>query len=108
MVFVKGKSGNPGGRPIAVKEVQTLARSYCVESVQGLIELARNVRTDARARIAAYKEILDRGIGKASQVVRIEGDNGSSSITFELVKGATRKSKESSDSKQDAQETDDS
>ena len=42
------------------------------EAAQGLLEIARNGKRDAD-RIAAWKELLDRGWGKAPAFASIEG-----------------------------------
>ena len=58
--FPKGVSGNPGGRP---KGIAAKAREHTDSALDVLV----NGLTDAdgRIRIAAAKEILDRGYGKA-------------------------------------------
>jgi hypothetical protein len=35
--FKKGQSGNPGGRPKEIKDVQTLARSHTAEAIEALL-----------------------------------------------------------------------
>lgn len=66
--FQKGKSGNPGGRPKEIAELKTLAREHTPEVIKTLGELVKTADSDA-ARVAACKELLDRGWGKASQHV---------------------------------------
>lgn len=58
--FPPGQSGNPGGRP---KGIAALARAHTDKAVQVLVDGMES--DDERVKIAAAKEILDRGYGKA-------------------------------------------
>ena len=53
MPFEKGKSGNPGGRPKVVGEVQALAREYTKEAVETLRDILRDKKAPPAARVAA-------------------------------------------------------
>ena len=55
MPFQKGKSGNPGGRPKVVGEVQALAREYTTEAIETI------------ARHHAGQEGAPRGAGICGQ-----------------------------------------
>ena len=67
MPFVKGQSGNPGGRPKVVGEVQELARSHTADAVTTLAEIMRDTEAAPAARVAAANALLDRGYGKPLQ-----------------------------------------
>ena len=57
--FKPGQSGNPGGRP---KGLGTKAREYggkCIEVLADALDSG-----DVKTRIAAARELLDRGYGK--------------------------------------------
>jgi hypothetical protein len=61
MVFKPGISGNPGGRPKG-KGIAALAREHTDKAMEVLV--AGMGDDDPRVRVAAAKEVLDRGWGK--------------------------------------------
>jgi hypothetical protein len=70
MKFRKGQSGNPGGRPKVLGEVQELARLHAPAAIAELARLALKAKNET-ARIAAIRELLDRGYGRARQSVEL-------------------------------------
>jgi hypothetical protein len=74
--FRKGQSGNPGGRPKVLGEVQELARQHAPAVIVELARLALKAKSET-ARIAAIRELLDRGYGRPRQTmeVSIPADN---------------------------------
>ena len=71
--FIKGYSGNPGGRPKDEYNVIELARSYTTEALETLVELMRDGK-DERVRGTAAQALLDRGWGKPK--VEVLTENG--------------------------------
>ena len=67
--FVKGTSGNPGGRPRIIGEVQEVARQYTVEAINTLAAIMRNPKAPPAARALASNSILDRAYGKPGQAL---------------------------------------
>lgn len=69
-LFVKGKSGNPGGRPkkvqfapgavLSKREVTALARSHAPAAIETLVRCLN----DPRHRVSAAATLLDRAYGK--------------------------------------------
>ncbi len=62
--FQKGRSGNPGGRPKAVKDVEEAAREHTPLAMRTLAEICAEARAPAAARVAAASTLLDRAWGK--------------------------------------------
>lgn len=78
--FPPGVSGNPGGRPKTVKEVQDLASTYTVESVEALVATMRRCQgvevepgifmgADWKEVRQAAVAILNRACGMPSQPI---------------------------------------
>lgn len=70
--FRKGVSGNPGGRPKALTSVTDEARTHTALAISTLVEILKN--GNQRARVAAAKEILDRGWGRPIQAVDLSNE----------------------------------
>src|SRR4051794_17592647 len=84
--FARGMSGNPSGRPRVVQEIRDLARQHGPAAIAALAEMAGltpGVQAEAEtARIAALREILDRGYGKATQPLSGDPDGPPLAIEF--------------------------
>ena len=69
--FREGISGNPGGRPKVLSEVRELARAHGAGAIAELARLALKAKSEA-VRVAACRELLDRGYGKPEQHASVD------------------------------------
>jgi hypothetical protein len=69
--FRKGQSGNPGGRPKVLAEIQELARRHTSDAIAELARLSLKAKSE-RTRIAAIRELLDRAYGRSRQSLEID------------------------------------
>ena len=67
MPWVKGQSGNPGGRPKEEVDIRKLARSRGKQAIDALYEIMCDEKAPPAARIAASVALLDRGYGRPEQ-----------------------------------------
>ena len=85
--FTGGTSGNPSGRPKVVFEIRDLAREFGPAGITKLAEmagLAPGTPAEAEAvRVAAIKELLDRGFGKAT--LPLAGDSSAGPMHFSFT-----------------------
>ena len=70
--FVKGRSGNPGGRPKEIGHVRELARQHTEEAIATLVAIMRDEGAPPRARSAAAETLLNRGSGSPTQHVEMD------------------------------------
>ena len=84
--WVKGQSGNPGGRPKQIGEVRDLAREHTEEAIGTLVGIMQDEGAPASARLQAAQAILDRGWGRPSQAVEV--DSRSHLTLVDLIEGA--------------------
>ena len=77
--FTPGRSGNPGGRPRAVLDVQELARARTAEAIAALVEAL----ADPKHKVAAAVALLDRGWGRPVQA--ISGDRDAPPLAIEFT-----------------------
>ena len=83
--FKKGESGNPGGRPKVIADLRALARAHAPDAIKELARLAIKAKSEA-ARVAAIRELLDRGYGKTVQTLAAENEDDLSNKTAEELR----------------------
>lgn len=82
--FKPGQSGNPGGRPKELAEVQALARTHTVDAIAALARIAGSADAPPAAVVSAATALLDRAWGKPMQP--IDSNQPAIGITF-VVEG---------------------
>jgi hypothetical protein len=70
--FVPGRSGNPNGRPLSASTAQLYMLRYFREAADLLVGLMRSGTKEDAVRLAAIKEVLDRGLGRAPQAISLD------------------------------------
>jgi len=77
--------GRVAGTPNkATADVKAAAQQYTSEAVQALAAIMRASDSDA-AKVAAIKELLDRGHGKAKQSLDVDADIRAQVSRIELI-----------------------
>ena len=70
-------AGRPkGSRNKVTADIKAIAQSFGEEAIKGLVEISRDTEAPHAARVAAYREVLDRGYGKAKQGIEMTGEEG--------------------------------
>ena len=87
--FQKGLSGNPGGRPRKNDDLVQAARDKTHAALDTLTSIMSNKRAPAAARVAAAREILDRGWGRPTQDVRLEAELSATIHTQAFIRPRT-------------------
>ncbi|CAB3712993.1 hypothetical protein CEY09_30445 [Achromobacter marplatensis] len=64
-----GAGRKPGIPNRVTADIKALAQNYGEEAIDTLASIMRNVDTPPQARVAAAKELIERGYGKASQPI---------------------------------------
>jgi hypothetical protein len=80
------KLGTPS-KPTA--DIKRLSQGYGAELIETLMKIARSAESDA-ARVAAIKEVLDRGYGKATQPIAGDEDGAPIKQAVYIVTGVPR------------------
>jgi hypothetical protein len=76
MPFVKGQSGNPGGKPKELRNVQLQARKISPLALRELKRILNDPQAGKQAKIAAAEVVLNRAWGRPSQQLEHTGENG--------------------------------
>ena len=72
------RGGRGKGTPNkATKDIKAIAQPYGAEAVTTLVAIMRSAEQPPAARVAAAKEVLDRGFGKSKQSIDHSSEDGS-------------------------------
>lgn len=83
-------AGRPKGAPNkSTAELKAFAGQYSPEAIEGILAIARDTEAPPQARIAAWREVLDRAHGKPAQA--LTGPDGESLATPPIVTFVIRK-----------------
>ena len=70
--FIKGQTGNPGGRPATPNEVKEMLRAAVAPSIKLLIDTVNNKNARLDLRIKSAETIIDRVYGRAVQPLALD------------------------------------
>ncbi len=85
----KKVAGRKKGTPNKVTaDIKAIARKYGPEAMKGIAELAKNATNEA-TRLAAWNTLLDRGYGKAKQIVGGDDDGAPIKHIHRVIIGAS-------------------
>lgn len=70
-------------------EIKSLARAHTEMAIRTLVAIAKQPKSPAAARVAACKELVDRGWGKAVQPLSNDGDKPFRTEVTWLTPGAS-------------------
>ena len=101
----KGQSGNPGGRPKVIGDLQEQARQWAPEALEALREIAASKDAPPSARVSAAVALLDRGYGKPAQSIdaKISNEPSMAQLHLQALKELAERAKENKAAR-DAQE----
>nr|WP_216364792.1 hypothetical protein [Rhodanobacter glycinis] len=72
----RGKGRPKGAKNKVTAEIREIAQPYGEEAVTTLVKIMRGNEQPTAARVAAAKEILDRGYGKSVQKTDLTSSDG--------------------------------
>ena len=101
----KGQSGNPGGRPKVIGDLQEQARQWAPEALEALREIAASRDAPPSARVSAAVALLDRGYGKPAQSIdaKVSNEPSMAQLHLQALKELAERAKENKAAR-DAQE----
>jgi hypothetical protein len=79
------RGGRQKGTPNRITaDIKALAQEYGADAIKTIVGIMHTSENDT-ARLSAAKELIDRGYGKASQAVEVNGEVG---LVVQVVKFA--------------------
>lgn len=71
--WVKGQSGNPGGRPKTIGHLRDLVREHTNDAIATLAQIMGDENAPPDARIRAAEALLNRAWGKPPATMEVNG-----------------------------------
>lgn len=84
--FVKGQSGNPGGRKPMDEKTKKIFESAAPKAARMLVKMMDDIEVAPKTRVKAAEVILDRAYGKPVQAIEGGMDN-----RVEIIMGGAAK-----------------
>jgi hypothetical protein len=85
-MFVKGQSGNSGGRPVIPEQLKTTLREGFTECIQFWFDTLRNPEAKWEYRNKSAENISNYGYGKPRESIDVDMTGKVEGLTIEIVK----------------------
>lgn len=92
-----GAGRKPGKVGAAKRALAEMAKEHAEAALRTLVDIARNAKAPAAARVSAATAILDRGYGKPAQSMMLSNPDGSNIMPTTVVIVAAEQSSKTGD-----------
>lgn len=78
--FIKGKTGNPGGRPKIPPEIKEAIKAATLPAVETLVKIMEATESSNSDRIKCAEILINKSLGKNYQAVPEEKENSEDKV----------------------------